>query len=77
MTKTKLWVVCQYREGIFPNVAWELQGVFSTLALAVKARKNDQYCILQVDLDVEFPVSAMMLQKEEGMDGCFPIKCKG
>jgi hypothetical protein len=50
----RLWVVGLVRSGSFPNVVWELVGVFSTREKAEAACKDHMYCVMPFQLDEDY-----------------------
>jgi len=51
----KLWVCGKYKGENKIGVMWDLQGIFSTKELAIKACRNDLYFIGPVILDEALP----------------------
>jgi hypothetical protein len=51
----RVFVVGQYRMGDFPNIAWELQGVFYSEEDAVAACRTDQYFVVEIESGVNAP----------------------
>jgi hypothetical protein len=50
----KLWAVGLCKSGSFPNVVWELVGVFSTHKKAEEACKDRRYCVMPIELDEDY-----------------------
>jgi len=51
----KLYFVSQYRSGDWPNVVWDLQGVFDTFDQAILACKTGAYSVTEIELNQELP----------------------
>ncbi|MEW6770107.1 MAG: hypothetical protein AB1330_01760 [Bacillota bacterium] len=51
----KIWLVGQYKSGKFPNVVWELQGVFTLKKRALAACVNENCFIVPLELNKAFP----------------------
>jgi hypothetical protein len=52
----RLWVVALIRSGTFPNVVWDLQGVFSTREKAEAVCKDHLFCVIPIELDEEYSI---------------------
>ncbi len=52
---TMCYVVGQYRSGEWPDVVWDLQGVFLDRRDAIAACRNEYYFVVDVPLGVLMP----------------------
>lgn len=51
----QIWVCGKYKSGLFPNVSWDIQGVFANKEKAIKACRDETYFIAPLELDKELP----------------------
>lgn len=51
-----VWICGTFREGEFPNVVWELNGIFSSESLAVKRCTTEVDFVAPFEMDVEQPI---------------------
>jgi hypothetical protein len=49
-----LWAVGLCKSGSFPNVVWELVGVFSAQNKAEAVCKDHRYCVMPIELDEDY-----------------------
>lgn len=61
----EVWVCGKHRSGKVHHVIWDLQGVFSTEALAIAACKDDTYFIGPAGVD------KVLLDATEDWPGCY------
>lgn len=50
-----VYVVGQFRSGEWPNIVWELQGVFLNWSDAISACRNKYYFVVTVPLNTSLP----------------------
>ena len=50
----KLWAVAHCKSGCFPNVVWDLIGVFSTQKKAEAVWMDRRYCVMPIELDEDY-----------------------
>lgn len=51
----EVWVCGRNKGGEFPNISWDLQGVFSSKGLAVVACRDHTYFIGPVEVNKPLP----------------------
>ena len=68
-TSRTVWVVGQYQSGEFPNVVWDLSGIFESRELALEACRDKYYFIGPMQLNKQYPHEVV-----EWPGGEYPLK---
>lgn len=52
----ELFCVGEYRKGVFPDVVWDLCGVYSSISMAEKACVTPQHFVGPIKLNNDLPM---------------------